>query len=150
MSNKPIELPKMKNIIVLIILLKSFSVSAQENVEDVKNILNNGKYRQMEIIGTIGHLGAKSCNNGEGYYTFHVNDTVVIETCKNLSWFSEKKKYSVKEENGEFVIYIDKVPYIYKKLPSTAPVCKGEENCIRLSFFAIHEDEYTYDIYLTY
>ncbi len=140
----------MKIIVLLIILTIPFSVSAQESTEDVSKILNNSKYRQWEIIGTFGHLGTNSCKEGEGYYTFFSNDTVKIEICENGSWLSRKMKYSVKEEDGDYIVYIGAVPYIFRKLSSSAPVCEGEGNCIRLSIFAIHEDEYTQDIYLTY
>lgn len=105
---------------------------------------------QWSVIGTsVGATGA--CKPGDALYTFQAKPAqVVVKECMGGSWKSSTETISTWSAGGKSGIAFGGAKYEVKALPATAPVCKGNANCVRLTTVPDGKTDATRTLYLTH
>ncbi len=96
----------------------------------------------------IGNATAPKCAPGDATYTFSAKQ-VVVGKCTGGAWKSSTEALEVWSANGKSGIAFGGTQYVVKTLSASAPVCKGNANCVRLASVPDGNSDATRTIYLT-
>lgn len=120
----------------------SIFVSAQQ---DALGTLVGGS-GQWSVIGNAPVGGA--CNSGDAAYTFKAKE-VVVKQCEGGTWKSSSSVLTTWAASGKSGIAFGGARYEVKSLPASAPACKGNANCVRLTTVPDGMTDATRTLYLT-
>jgi hypothetical protein len=135
--------------ILLFVALSPCATALHAQGKDPLAELAGTATRQWSVIGTKSGAEAP-CAAGEGYYTFQLKPAqVTIKQCAGGAWKARTEAVTNWSANGKSGIAFGGKQYEVKGLPATAPVCKGNANCLRLASVPDGKTDATSTIYLT-
>jgi hypothetical protein len=125
----------------------SILVSAQST--DAVSTLTGGSSQQWTVIG---NATTPKCNPGDATYTFQAKPAqVVVGNCVNGAWKNTTETLDTwSAGGGKNGIAFGGARYEVKSLPPSAPACKGNANCVRLTTVPDGKTDATRSIYLTH
>jgi hypothetical protein len=129
-------------------LLLAASVAAIcANAQDPLAQLTGTKGQQWTVIGSS--TTGDACKAGDATYTFSAKQVVVVQ-CTGGAWKSSTEAITTWSAGGKSGVAFGGSRYEVKTLPATAPACKGNANCVRLSTMPDGKTDATRTIYLTH
>ena len=137
----------LRTALVLLTVATSFTLFAQ--AKDPLAELAGAGSQQWTIIGSGAADGP--CKAGDGVYTFQAKPAqVVVKECVGGAWKSRTEAVTTWSANGKSGIAFGGAKYEVKNLPTAAPACKGNANCVRLATVPDGKTDATLSIYLTH
>lgn len=136
-----------RNFCTLLLTAMAGAVSAQG---DALTQLTGTGTQQWTVIGSPPPASPK-CAAGDATYTFQAKPAQVeTATCTGGAWKSSTEVVTTWSANGKSGIAFGGAQYEVKSLPATAPACKGNANCLRLTTVPDGKTDATRTIYLTH
>lgn len=135
--------------LLLLPALVSVALGASSQTPGGLDQLAGSTGQKWSVVGTSSAADA-ACTAGEGYYTFQMKPAqVVTATCVGGKWQSRTEAITAWAANGKSGIAFGGAQYEVKALSASAPVCKGNANCLRLASVPDGKTDATRTIYLT-
>lgn len=124
-----------------------FALLAQTEVP-LAELTGEGSQQWM-VIGTVATAGP--CKTGDASYAFQAEPAqVVVQECAGGKWKSRTEAITTWSTSGKSGIAFGGAKYEVKTLPSSAPACKGNAHCVRLTTVPDGKTDATRTVYLTY
>ncbi len=134
---------------ILCTLLLTATAGAVSAQGDALTQLTGTGTQQWTVIGSTSPAAPK-CTTGDATYTFQAKPAqVVTATCTGGAWKSSTEAVTTWSANGKNGIAFGGARYEVKSLPASAPACKGNANCLRLTTVPDGKTDATRSIYLT-
>lgn len=139
--------PMLRAAILLLSASASFTLLAQ-TAAPLAELTGEGSKQWMEI-GTVATAGP--CKAGDAAYAFQAEPAqVVVQECAGGKWKSRTEAITTWSVGGKSGIAFGGAKYEVKTLPSSAPACKGNAHCVRLTTVPDGKTDATRTVYLAY